>query len=162
MISWKESNMDLFSKIKNEHVMILRTLDELVGSDPETRKEKINDLSIQIIAHMDAEERSIYTAFEEVDPIARSLALRSGEEHSLSRYMMNRLREKGIEPEYWAARLQVLQNIVRNHIEEEERTMFDIALDHFNEEEIGSMTKKFEDVENGLLSESRIRSIKSA
>ncbi len=48
----------------------------------------MNDLSIDILAHMDAEERSIYKAFEDVDPIARSLALRHEEEHSLARTLI--------------------------------------------------------------------------
>ena len=108
---------------------------------------RMNDLSIQILAHMEAEEWSIYKAFEDMDPITCSLALRSEEEHSMARYMFTRLREKGIELEYWAARLKVLQDFVRAHIEKEERTLFDIALDHLNEEEIDLMTKQFTDIE---------------
>jgi hemerythrin superfamily protein len=55
--------MEVFDRIREEHRRILATMDDLIGSEPEKRKDEINSLAMQIIAHMDAEERTIYKAF---------------------------------------------------------------------------------------------------
>jgi hemerythrin-like domain-containing protein len=148
--------MDLFGKIKDEHRIIIGTVIELTGSDPLTRRDRMDDLVIRIIAHMDAEEQSIYQSFEELDAVPRSLALRSEEEHHVARFMMNELLDRGITDEHWAAKLQVFRGLLERHMETEERDMFDLAKDYFVDEEIDKMTKQFDEVEIGLFKESRI------
>ena len=147
--------MDLFKKIKDEHVFILSTLDELIGSDPRTKKETMNSLSMQILVHMDAEERTIYAALEDIDPIARSVALRDEVEHDLGRYLINRLRERGTDIENWNANLQVLHKVLRDHMEAEEGILFDLAMDHFDDDEIKAMTERFVNVENTMFKENQ-------
>lgn len=154
--------MDLFVRIKEEHRILLNTLTDLIGSDPATRRERMDDLAVRILMHMNAEEQSVYRAFEELDAVPRSLAIRHEEEHHVARMMMAELQDKGIEEEYWEAKLQVFRYILEHHKESEEKTMLNMALDYFDQEEIDTMTKQFEQVEAGLFKESRITSMKRA
>ena len=148
--------MDVFDRIREEHRTILAIVDDLVGRDPESRRDEMNTLSMQIIAHMDAEERSIYKAFADADDILRPLALRHAEEHRVARYLMTELRDEGLDNEHWAARLQVFHAIIDRHVESEEKGMFDIALDYFDQKEVDAMSEKFEKVEGQLFKERMI------
>lgn len=148
--------MDVFDKIREEHRSILATVDDLIGSDPESRRDEMNTLAMQIIAHMDAEERSIYKAFADADDILRPLALRHTEEHRVARYLMTELRDEGLDGEHWAARLQVFHAIISQHVQNEEKDMFDIALDYFDQKEVDAISKKFDTVEGELFKERMI------
>lgn len=150
------SDMDIFDKIREEHRRILKTMDDLVGSAPITRRDSINDLAMQILAHMNAEEQTIYLAFEALEAEPRSIALQNEEEHQVARYLLNGLRDKGLNEENWAAKLRVFRNILRSHIESEESIMLDQALGYFNQEEVDRMTVHYEQVENELFKRSRI------
>ena len=111
------SNVGLFSKIREEHARILDKIDELVGSSPEVRHEKVNDLLLQIMAHMDAEERTIYKTFEDLESETRMIAVQNEEEHQVTRYLVSGLKATGVTEEHWWARLRVLRNVFKNHIE---------------------------------------------
>jgi hemerythrin-like domain-containing protein len=148
--------MDLFSKIKDEHGIIIGTVIELIGSDPQTRRDRMDDLIIRIIAHMDAEEQTIYQSFEELDAVPRSLALRQEEEHHVARLMMTELNDRGITDDHWAAKLQVFRGILEQHMRVEESAMFDMAKDYFVDEDIERMTRRYEETEAGLFKDSRI------
>lgn len=134
----------------------MRTMDELVGSDPATRRDELNDLGFQIIAHMNAEEQTIYPAFEALEGEYRSLAIKNEEEHQVGRYILNGLRDKGLSDEHWAGKLRVLRDILVRHAESEERVMLDQALDLFTEEEIDRMSRHYEVVEAELFKQSRM------
>lgn len=144
--------MEVFDRIREEHRRILATMDDLIGSEPEKRKDEINSLAMQIIAHMDAEERTIYKAFIDADDILRPLALRHQEEHRIARHLVAELRDEGLDDEHWAARLQVLHAIIQLHVRSEEREVFDIATDYFDQKEVDAMSEKFEKVETELYS----------
>jgi len=148
--------MDVFARIREEHRKILATMDDLIGSDPESKRNGMNSLAMQIIAHMDAEERTIYKAFADADDILRPLALRHAEEHRVARYLMAELRDEGLDDEHWAARLQVFHAIIQLHVQSEEKEMFDIATDYFEQREVDAMSKKFEMVEEDLFKQRMI------
>lgn len=149
--------MELFSQIRQEHKELLNDVDRLVGANPAQHRRSVDDLTIRLLAHWNAEEQSIYQAFEELDAVPRSLALRHEQEHHVMRLLMTELQEKVYNVEVWNAKLQVFRSVAQNHVDSEERTMFDMAGEYFNDEEINEMTRKFEDVEVDLFKESRIR-----
>jgi hemerythrin-like domain-containing protein len=148
--------MDLFAKIKEEHVLLLGLVDDLVGADPVTHRRAMDDLTIRILAHMNAEEQSIYQAFEELDPVPRSVALRHEAEHHVAKMIMNDLQDRIVDTETWTAKLQVFQFLVKHHVESEERTMFDMAKDYFTDEEMTKIAEQFERVEADLYNLTRV------
>jgi hemerythrin-like domain-containing protein len=148
--------MDLFSKIREEHVILLGLVDDLVGADPITHRKTMDELTLRILAHMNAEEQSIYRAFEELDAIPRSVALRHEQEHHVAKMMMTELQDRIVDNEIWTAKLQVFQFVVKHHVESEEKTLFDIAQDYFNDEEISKIAQEFDRVEADLYKRSTI------
>lgn len=151
--------MDLFNKIREEHAVLLGLVDDLVGADPITHRTTMDDLTLRILAHMNAEEQSIYQAFEELDAIPRSVALRHEQEHHVAKMMMTELQDRIVDNEIWMAKLQVFQFIVKHHVESEEKTMFDIARDYFNDEEISKIAQEFDRVEADLYKRSCLESL---
>jgi hemerythrin-like domain-containing protein len=151
--------MDVFEKMKEEHRIIINSIVGLIGSDPLTRRNLMNDLIIQILAHMNAEEQSVYKALEGLDAVPRSLAIRYYEEHHIAKVLMNELQDRGIDNEFWAAKLQVFRSIFERHIESEEKTIFDMALDYFAEDEILKIAKEYERIEADLFNKGRIEPI---
>ncbi|MDW5562718.1 MAG: hemerythrin domain-containing protein [Methanomassiliicoccus sp.] len=143
--------MDVFDEIRDEHKIILITMEDLIGRDPETRRRMMNTLSFQIIAHLDAEERSVYKAFENVDGVLRPMSLRHAEEHRVARFLLSGLRDEGLSDEHWAARLHVLRLGLEQHFRSEEKELFDAALDYFDQNEIDAMTHKFDQVKAEML-----------
>jgi hemerythrin-like domain-containing protein len=154
--------MDLFAKIKEEHRIILGTLADLVGSDPGARRERLDDLIVQIYMHMNAEEQSIYSAFEKLDAVPRSLALRNEQEHHVGRLLMNEIQDRVMDEEIWEAKLAVLRFVLEHHVDLEETQMFDVALDYFDQSEVEAMAKRFQEVEEGLFRESRVGAMRRA
>jgi len=153
--------MDLFSRIREEHRELLAITDALIGADPATHRKAMNELTMRITTHMNAEEQTIYQAFEELDPIPRSLAFRHEQEHHIAKFLMNELQEKVRDQDVWAAKLQVFQGIIQRHVESEERTMFDLAGDYFTDAEIQKITNEFARVELDLYESSRIEPLKA-
>jgi|GEM_PF-4067514 len=119
----------------------------------------MDDLTLRILAHMNAEEQSIYRAFEELDAIPRSMALRHEQEHHVAKMLMNELQERVVDDEVWQAKLQVFRFLVQHHVDSEESTLFDTAKDYFTDEEIRRITSEFERTEEELFRSSRIEPI---
>ena len=152
--------MDLFAKIREEHLVLLGLVDDLVGADPATHRRAMDDLTIRILAHMNAEEQSIYRAFEELDPVPRSVALRHEAEHHVAKTIMNDLQDRIVDIETWTAKLQVFQFLVKHHVESEEREMFDMVKDYFTDEETARIAEQYEQVEMDLYNLTRVGHLK--
>ncbi len=103
--------MEFFKKIMDEHKMILNTLSDISRGEPRDRRERMDDLVVLVITHMNAEEQSLYKAMEGLDTTCRSLALRHEEEHHIARYLMNEIQDEAINDEHWMAKVQVLTKI---------------------------------------------------
>lgn len=65
---------------------------------------------------------------------------------------MAELRDEVLDDKHWAARLQVLPAIIQLHVRSEEKEVFDIATDYFDQKEVDAMSEKFEKVEAELYS----------
>ena len=154
--------MDPFVKIKEEHQNILGTLAKLVRSDPLVRRERMDDLVVQIYMHMNAEERTIYCEFKKLNPDFRSLVIQNEQEHYVGKFLMNELMSRGLNEETWEAKLNVLRFLLEHHADMEETKMFDVASDYFKPAEIEAMTKRMEEVEVGLFRESRLETLRRA
>jgi hemerythrin-like domain-containing protein len=150
------SPMYVFDQMKGEHKMIIDTLTELIGSDPDTRRDRMDDLTVQIMTHMRAEERVLYLAFEGLDAVPRSFAERLGEEHHVARMIMNELGERGVDNEHWIAKLQVLRSLLERHMASEHGDLADMASDYFGEEEIDRISRDYQRVERDLFTRARI------
>lgn len=142
--------LELFQKIKQEHQQFHGRFEAMVGSDPLSRREQLVKVNEYIYAHEQAEERTIYDAFKELDGEPRSMAQVRCEEHHVAQMLIREMADINLPDDIWVAKLEVLRFLYAHHTEKEENEMFDMAKDYFTDDEIMEMLKKYDRVEAQL------------
>ncbi len=71
-------------------------------------------------------------------------ALESVEEHHVIELVMNELAQTPKQTDQWLAKLRVCKELVEHHIEEEAEKIFDHARKALSEEEMRSISDKFQ------------------
>lgn len=142
--------MELFDKINGEHDVFSAQMNELVGSDPVSRRKQVLSLNAHILAHQKAEEDTIYEAFKQLDGVPRDLAMLRCEEHHVHCLLIKELEDPDLDDDRWSAKLRVLKFMYEHHADSEEKELYDMAVDYFTDDEIKDMMTKYEQVEARL------------
>jgi hemerythrin-like domain-containing protein len=129
--------------IKQEHREAAALLDDAVAMDPGDAKmvNLAKKIEAALTQHVTIEERVFYgplrrraeNADERVD------MFEAYTEHELVRHLIELLRSGRRDGERFKAELQVLAENVKHHVKEEESTVFGLARDLFDEEELDRM-----------------------
>lgn len=119
--------MDAITLLRNDHktVKALFTKFERAGDNAKKTKRDLVDKMIEELAvHAAIEEQIFYPAVREAVPDAEETVLEGLEEHHIVKWTLSEL--DGMEPDHerFDAKVMVLIESVRHHIEEEEREMF--------------------------------------
>lgn len=135
---------ELFELLQEDHDRIRGLLDNL--SEPtkgsqRTRESGFKKLKDALIPHMRAEEQTIYASLEQHSE-SREVALEAIEEHHVADTVLSELLSTDMNDERWTAKLQVLQEIVERHIEEEESDVFDALEETFEDEELSEFARQ--------------------
>lgn len=114
--------MDITTLLKKDH----RTVDELferveAASERALKlKQKLfQQIKSELTVHAAAEEAILYPRMRELDPLRQS-AFEAGEEHRLVKQLLEELSSPQESHELWDAKMKVLIDLVRHHVEEEE------------------------------------------
>lgn len=137
--------MDIFEVIVKDHEKVKGILNQLESSAGHAKKssEKLFDrLYKEIDVHATAEEHVFYPALQEFDE-ARDKVLESLEEHHVVRVLLGELKQLSASDEHWSAKLMVLKENLLHHMSEEEGTVFDLAQELLDDDEIDEITKDF-------------------
>jgi len=148
--------MTIYDAIREDHEKVKSTLQKLVESSKrahKTREEQFETLKEQVLPHMQAEENLFYPFLEEEGEM--ELALMAIEEHNVAKNLMMDIEETDIEDDRWIAKVKVLDEIIRHHIEEEETVIFDKATELMDESRATDMAEQFESIEMEVLTEFR-------
>ncbi|GAA2581111.1 hemerythrin domain-containing protein [Actinomadura fulvescens] len=119
--------MDAIVLLKDDHKTVERLFKkfEKAGDDAVKTKRKLVDQIIEeLTAHTHIEERLFYPAAREAAPDTKDHILESIEEHHVVVWMLSEL--SGMDPadERFDAKVTVLMENVRHHVEEEEKEWF--------------------------------------
>ncbi len=116
--------MDIYARIRQDHDRLRSLLDRLQdgGADPRLADE----LKRELWAHGKVEEVVFYDAVAHAGK-ARAEALEGLNEHHLINTLVNELNAMSGEGTAWKAKVQVLGEQVRHHIDEEEEELFEEA-----------------------------------
>ncbi|MFF5970382.1 hemerythrin domain-containing protein [Streptomyces sp. NPDC012769] len=119
--------MDGIVLLREDHKTVEKLFKEFerVGDDAHDRKREIADAVIrELTAHAWIEERVFYPAAREAAPDTTDHVLESVEEHHVVLWMLSEL--TGLDPrdERFDAKMSVLMENVRHHVEEEEKEWF--------------------------------------
>lgn len=118
--------MDIITLLKKDH----RTVDELFTRVEESSARAVKakqKLFVQIKAeltlHAEAEEAILYPRLQEMASL-RHNAMEANEEHRLVKQMLAEIEALEDGGETWDAKMKVLIDMVRHHVEEEEHEIF--------------------------------------
>jgi hemerythrin superfamily protein len=116
--------MDIYQLLQQDHARISDLLAKLSETERPMRERRqlFNHVRHELMMHMVAEEKIFYSLLVEED-IAEDLALEAAEEHHLVKLLLEELAGHQ-DAAQWAARLQVLTELVAHHVEEEEKQLF--------------------------------------
>ncbi|HVE46720.1 MAG TPA: hemerythrin domain-containing protein [Acidimicrobiales bacterium] len=119
--------MDAITLLRNDHKTVkgLFTKFEKAGANAKKTKRELVDKMIEELAvHSAIEEQVFYPAVRESVPDAEETVLEGLEEHHIVKWTLSELDGMDPEAERFDAKVTVLIESVRHHIEEEEAEMF--------------------------------------
>ncbi|MFH9725093.1 hemerythrin domain-containing protein [Streptomyces sp. NPDC017254] len=119
--------MDGIVLLKEDHKTVEKLFKrfEKAGENAHTEKRRIADRVIaELTTHTWIEERIFYPAAREAAPDRKDHVLESVEEHHVVLWMLSELKDLDPADERFDAKMSVLMENVRHHVEEEEKEWF--------------------------------------
>ena len=119
--------MDAITLLKNDHKTVEKLFKsfEKAGDGAKVRKRQIVDKIIEELAiHAAIEEQVFYPAIRELVPDTSDMVLESLEEHHVVKWTLSELEALPPDHERFDAKVTVLIESVRHHVEEEESDLF--------------------------------------
>ncbi|MFE5086106.1 hemerythrin domain-containing protein [Streptomyces mirabilis] len=119
--------MDGIVLLKEDHKTVETLFKQLekAGANAHAEKRKIADQVIEeLTTHTWIEEKIFYPAAREADPDTKDDVLESVEEHHVVLWMLSELKDLDPADERFDAKMTVLMENVRHHVEEEEKEWF--------------------------------------
>lgn len=137
---------EFFQMLKKEHKEvkeILKQLQESKGNSGNNRSELFEQLTVKLVPHMKAEEKTFYQPLSSKEE-AREDALEGIEEHHVAEMVFKELQKMEDGNGRWDAKLSVFKEIVEHHIKEEEGSLLKSAEKALDSEEIDAIMQRFE------------------
>lgn len=120
--------MDAIQHLLNQHVEIVKLFHKYVetGEHAYKQKQSIAEELIDVITkHAELEEEVLFSAFKEKGgEEAEEMVLEGVEEHEVTEFIMDRLRNASPEDKAFDAKFKVLMENIKLHFLEEEREIF--------------------------------------
>jgi hemerythrin-like domain-containing protein len=143
--------MDVFDVITSDHEKVKKLFAQLEETTEKTtkgRQELLEKLEGELLPHMHAEEQYFYQILldESEESEEKKHIYEAIEEHRAARHVLADIHELSFEDPRWAARVQVLQELVEHHIEEEESEVFEIAHDVIDESRAQTAATRFQEL----------------
>ena len=137
--------MDIYSLIKKDHQEIVRLFRRLKAAEgfSETSEQLFAQLREEIELHTHAEERVWYPALREAEG-TQELVEEALDDHELVQDLLDELTASCIDDAAWNKKLEVLEEHVEDHIEEEESDIFHVALQLFSAEQAAELAQRWQ------------------
>ncbi|KAA0681120.1 hemerythrin domain-containing protein [Roseomonas genomospecies 6] len=130
----------IFDQIKQDHDTIRRLLDEAEKADGDPRA-AYEDLQRELWAHGKIEEAVFYQSLSKAKNTKQETTEGLNEHHIINGFL-DELNAMPADSTAWKAKLQVLGEVTRHHLDEEEEELFEEAkkaLDDTRAEELGGI-----------------------
>ncbi len=141
-VSQAKSDMNLFGLLKKDHDHVKDLFEQIQeDGDMETgsRENFFSQIEEELEIHMEGEEKFFYPALKESEE-AQEKVLEAYEEHHVAKTVLEETRDLSQEDERWKAKIKVLNELVKHHIEEEEGEVFKIAKKVLDKDQIQEIT----------------------
>jgi hemerythrin superfamily protein len=138
---------NILNKLKKEHRQVLDLLHKISQvKEVETKKKLFDEVYKSLLMHMIGEEETIYQHLKKDthDIAAEEVATEAEAEHEEIREILERLVELGPDSISFDEEIQNLQQVLSDHILEEESDLFVEAKDDFSLSELQHFAQEFE------------------
>lgn len=139
--------------LSRDHRALEQLLDELgaiASTEPQQRLEVFTRLQGLLQAHARAEEEVVYRALRQAAP-EEAQPLLAYEEHHVADLLLQELASAAPGHAEWVAKARVLEEALRQHIKQEEITLFALLDEHFDKAAQAAMDKEFRAVKHQRL-----------
>ena len=119
--------MDAITLLKNDHrdvEKLFKTFERVGERARKTKADVVDAIISELSVHAQAEEQVMYPAIRAAVPEAEDMVLESLEEHHIVKWVLSELEDMSPDDERFAAKVTVLIENVRHHIDEEEHDLF--------------------------------------
>jgi hypothetical protein len=152
--------MDAITLLKADHETVgdlLKQINDLDDTAHARRRELFRQIDKELTVHSKIEEAIFYPALKQKaksddDDDATQEVLEAYEEHANVKSMLQKLEGTDTTDETYDAKLQVLTDLVKHHVHEEEHEMFKEAQDLMDESELEQLGVKLAQAKEQLLS----------
>lgn len=120
--------MDAITLLKNDHKTVERLFKRFEkaekADDDDTKAEVVEEIVKELAVHAAIEEQVFYPAVREEVPDEEDMVLEGLEEHHIVKWTLSELADMTPDDERFDAKVTVLMESVRHHVEEEESELF--------------------------------------
>ncbi len=119
--------MDAIALLKQDHETVNTLFKRFEGAGDGARKEKkklVDQMIYELAVHAAIEEQLFYPMLRKLDLKGKNLSLEGLEEHLVVKWELNELYKMKATDERYDAKVNVLIDLVRHHVEEEESEFF--------------------------------------
>jgi hemerythrin superfamily protein len=136
----------VYDKLKEDHREVEKLFKKILDTsekDVEEREALFQELHTNLTAHAQAEEKIFYPVTQGEES-TRSLTLEAYEEHKIAYTLLEELSELDKVSEVWMAKVKVLSEVVKHHVEEEENELFPKAKKVIEKDQSKAMAEQIE------------------
>ncbi len=143
--------MDAISLLKKDHTKVKALFKEVAGLGDRAgnaRKKLFEQIDQELELHASIEEQIFYPAFKKKaakDSEKKEEVLEAYEEHALVKHLLGELKMMEPREETYKPKLEVLMELVRHHVKEEEFEMFKMARELFKPNELDALGQQLEE-----------------
>lgn len=143
--------MDALSLLKKDHTKVKGLFKEVEGVGDRAagaRKKLFEQIDRELELHAQLEEQIFYPAFKKKaakDSEKKDEVLEAYEEHAIVKHLLGELKMMEPRDETYKPKLQVLMELVKHHVKEEESEMFKMARELFKPAELEVLGQQIEE-----------------
>tara|TARA_R100000988_G_C3983418_1_gene158271 strand:- start:382 stop:828 length:447 start_codon:yes stop_codon:yes gene_type:complete len=136
--------MNIFEAIRADHDIQRELLNKALATsgDTKTRKEIWEQLKVELKGHETAEERNFYKQLIDNDMMVEHTRHGIAEHHEIDE-LIEKVEESDMDSSAWLAHMKALDHKVRHHLEDEEKSFFQLAGKVFSDAQKSSLAKKY-------------------
>ena len=139
--------MDALKVLKQDHQKVKTLFGEVEGLGDRAnaqRKKLFQKIDQELTVHAKIEETIFYPEFRRhaQDGEERDEVLEAYEEHNIVKTLIHELEDLDPKDETYKPKLQVLIELVEHHVKEEESTMFKMAREMFEKDELDQIGER--------------------
>ena len=136
--------MDAIRLLKEDHKKVKGLFEEVEATGERAaaqRKKLFQRIDKELTVHAEIEEGIFYPEFKRraEDTEERDEVLEAYEEHALVKQLLGELENLDPKEETYNPKLNVLKELVNHHVKEEEGTMFKMARELFDRDELNEL-----------------------